>query len=102
MGIKSAIRRLFGLGVSGEEQDAFDSVPPPNVAIGRGKGTTDSVRKGFFGRSGNLGVVAKGHCPDCGSKNCMLSGPSGGMCQNVMCEKCGKKFNITPFGVERI
>jgi uncharacterized protein YxjI len=34
-------------------------------------------------------------CIDCGG-NKLLEGPSGGMCQNVKCAKCGHEFNFGP------
>lgn len=41
-------------------------------------------------------------CIDCGSDK-MLEGPSGGMCQNVKCAKCGHKFNFgLPLFIHRI
>jgi hypothetical protein len=40
-------------------------------------------------------------CPDCGSSD-FIEGPSGGMCTNIMCAGCGAKFNMSPFGAERI
>jgi len=40
-------------------------------------------------------------CPDCGGSD-FMGGPSGGMCQNIMCAGCGARFNMSPFGVERI
>lgn len=42
-------------------------------------------------------------CPDCGAS--LVSGPSGGMSQNVKCAdpSCGSRFNdLGIFGVERI
>lgn len=41
-------------------------------------------------------------CPDCGNKD-FLEGPSGGLCVNFKCNKCGSTFNdMGPFGIERI
>lgn len=40
-------------------------------------------------------------CPDCGCKD-FLEGPQGGLCTNIMCARCRHKFNIGPFGIERI
>lgn len=49
-----------------------------------------------------LECVRKSECPDCDAKNSMLMGPRGGASVNVKCENCGSRFNVTPFGVERI
>lgn len=49
-----------------------------------------------------LECVRKNECPDCKVKGKILAGPCGGMCMNVKCGNCGSRFNITPFGVERI
>ena len=46
--------------------------------------------------------VRKDKCPDCKTTGKMQIGSSGGMCTNVRCGKCGSRFNITPFGVDRI
>jgi hypothetical protein len=35
-------------------------------------------------------------CPDCGGEE-FLTGPQGGLSQNVMCGKCDAKFNLAPF-----
>ena len=43
----------------------------------------------------------KSKCPDCGNDS-WLGGPCGGGSQNLTCKDCGSKFNITPFGIERI
>jgi ribosomal protein S27AE len=34
-----------------------------------------------------------GRCPDCGTGD-LLWGPTGGVSVNVMCSRCGTKFNI--------
>lgn len=49
-----------------------------------------------------LECVRKDKCPDCKVKGKILVGPRGGMSVNVRCCNCGSRFNITPFGVERI
>ena len=46
-------------------------------------------------------VGKKGICPDCKSKE-FLAGPRGGMAQNIECKGCGSRFNVSPFGVDRI
>lgn len=35
-----------------------------------------------------------GVCPDCGSNDQWLEGPSGGSCTNYTCDSCGAKFNV--------
>jgi len=40
-------------------------------------------------------------CPDCGGDD-FREGPSGGMSTNIMCAGCGARFNMSPFGAERI
>lgn len=40
-------------------------------------------------------------CPDCRGDE-FLEGPSGGMSTNIMCSSCGARFNMSPFGAERI
>lgn len=40
-------------------------------------------------------------CPNCGGLD-WLAGPSGGCCQNIMCAACRKRYNHTPWGLERI
>lgn len=37
-------------------------------------------------------------CPCCGTREKFLSGPSGGMSTNVMCEACGTRLNVAMFG----
>lgn len=37
--------------------------------------------------------MERGTCPDCGEKS-LLSGPSGGMSQNVACNNCLMEFNV--------
>jgi len=49
-----------------------------------------------------LECVREGKCPDCKTKGQILEGPHGGMYINVRCDACGSRFNITPFGVERL
>ena len=34
--------------------------------------------------------------PCCGGERGFYKGPKGGLCQNIMCEHCGAKFNIGP------
>jgi len=43
------------------------------------------------------------HCPDCGYTK-WYDGPSGGMCINSKCGRCGHWFNLAPhlMGFERI
>lgn len=38
-------------------------------------------------------------CPDCNGE--LLKGPNGAG-QNIKCEDCDAKFNLTPFGIDRI
>jgi hypothetical protein len=47
--------------------------------------------------------LAQGYvtCPDC-EQGGLLSGPSGGMSQNVMCENCESEFNLTFVGEQCI
>ena len=40
--------------------------------------------------------ISKGRCPACTEPTRFLAGPRGGMSQNIKCEKCGQRFNITP------
>jgi hypothetical protein len=40
-------------------------------------------------------------CKNCGSIS-FYEGPSGGMSVNIMCAKCGIKYNDTPFGMDFI
>lgn len=44
----------------------------------------------------NKDIVAinNGRCPDCGTEGELLSGPSGGMSQNVGCNHCLMEFNV--------
>ena len=42
-------------------------------------------------------ALAKGDCPCCESLGCLLEGPQGGMSVNVMCSKCGSRFNVSAF-----
>lgn len=44
-------------------------------------------------------AIEEGRCPDCGSKAGFLSGPEGGMSQNIMCanDKCCSAFNVSAF-----
>jgi hypothetical protein len=35
-------------------------------------------------------------CPDCKDDSGFLEGPHGGCSVNIMCEKCGSKFNVCP------
>lgn len=37
----------------------------------------------------------------CGSLE-FLAGPSGGMCQNICCAKCGAKYNDTGMGIHSL
>lgn len=39
---------------------------------------------------------AHGNCPDCGNDT-FRDGPRGGLAQNIACERCGSKFNVTIF-----
>lgn len=41
------------------------------------------------------GLLAKDICPDCNSKSFYL-GPEGGGSINIMCSKCGARFNVAP------
>lgn len=46
---------------------------------------------------GKLFNEMRGQCPDCKLKPPVwLEGPSGGMCINIFCGRCGSGFNITP------
>jgi transcription elongation factor Elf1 len=55
---------------------------------------TEEERKYLFGQW---------RCPDCGDKKQFLAGPKGGLAQNIMCNTCKSKFNVTPpFFAERI
>ena len=47
---------------------------------------TEEERKYLFG---------KWRRPDCGDNN-FLAGPRGGRAQNIMCNTCKSKFNVTP------
>lgn len=47
-------------------------------------------------------IVVEGRCPDCQSTGKFLEGPSGGLATNIMCDECKSRFNLTPFGVERL
>lgn len=38
-----------------------------------------------------------GACPNCGNKE-FLEGPSGGVCTNVQCTKCGIRWNANSVG----
>ncbi len=41
-------------------------------------------------------------CPDCGGDK-WFEGPSGGICVNITCTKCGSRFNdMGPFGLQRL
>lgn len=64
-----------------------------------------NVIEGFSGKplretpAGKLGAkIAKGICPDCGSKKGFYKGPSGGMSTNIFCanSECRSGFNFTP------
>jgi hypothetical protein len=46
--------------------------------------------------------IKNSQCPDCKTKNHIIEGSHGGLAINVMCEYCQSKFNVTPFGVDRI
>jgi len=37
-------------------------------------------------------------CPNCGAVDTLLKGPSGGVCTNVKCSECEKKYNIYAHG----
>lgn len=37
--------------------------------------------------------LAKGRCPDCGSRE-FYEGPSGGICTNFECAECHSRFNL--------
>jgi hypothetical protein len=43
------------------------------------------------------------HCPDCGCVE-WYNGPSGGLCINCKCSRCGHWFNLAPglLGFERV
>lgn len=41
-------------------------------------------------------IVKNQKCPDCSTGE-LLEGPSGGMSVNIMCDKCGSKFNWSRF-----
>ncbi len=41
-------------------------------------------------------------CIDCGAADQWMEGPSGGMCTNYQCGRCGARFNIGPGMAERI
>ena len=38
----------------------------------------------------------KNGCPCCEQEDILLGGPRGGMSQNVMCNACGTRYNLTP------
>ena len=58
--------------------------------VKRNKDLTDHIRK-------------KRRCPDCGAKNSMKEGPCGGLSVNIICSKCGARFNdMGAFGIDRI
>lgn len=39
-------------------------------------------------------------CPKCGGY--LEKGPRGGACINSTCTRCGKKFNLTPLGIDEL
>lgn len=43
----------------------------------------------------------KSQCPDC-SHEYWAGGPCGGGAQNMRCNGCGSKFNVSPLHIERI
>ena len=43
-----------------------------------------------------LTSIGEGRCPDCAEP--LISGPRGGMSQNLACMGCGAEFNAASFG----
>lgn len=57
--------------------------PGPRAAVAEDKG-----------RDRDCLAVEQGYCPDCRKKGTLLSGPSGGMAQNIACNSCLMEFNV--------
>ncbi len=42
-------------------------------------------------------LFEQNRCPNCRTEDSVMSGPTGGMCQNMACVACGYKFNTPSF-----
>lgn len=45
-------------------------------------------------------TVMRGDCPHCGSRQCLIPGPRGGLARNLLCRVCQMEFNAGPVGAQ--
>lgn len=63
------------------------------VLVVYGTGVSDQIKEKFKTHDWLDDVSYKLQCPDC-KEGFLCGGPQGGMCENMICSKCGAWFNL--------